>query len=57
MRATLSLSLLGAAVLTLGALALRLTRGQGLFSRPRVQRSPQAADSRSLPERLRERGL
>ena len=57
MRATLSLSLLGAAVLTLGALALRLTRGEGLLPRPRIQRSPQGPDPRSLPERLRERGL
>ena len=57
MRATLSLPLLGAAVLALGALALRLTRGEGLLPCPRVLRSPQAVDPRSLPERLRERGL
>jgi len=57
MRATLSLSLLGAAVLTLGALALRLTRGEGFLPYPRIQRSPQGAEPRSLPERLRERGL
>jgi len=58
MRATLSLPLLGAAVLALGALALRLTRGEGLLPFPRIQRSPhQGADPRSLPERLRERGL
>jgi hypothetical protein len=57
MRATLSVPLLGAAVLTLGALALRLTRADGLLPCSRGPRSPQAEDPRSLPERLRERGL
>jgi hypothetical protein len=57
MRATLSLPLLGAAVLTLGALALRLTRGEGFLPCVRAQRSSPPEDPRSLPERLRERGL
>lgn len=60
MRATLSLPLLGATILTLGALAIRLTRGESL--RPRLQECPlipssHARTPRSLPERLRELGL
>jgi hypothetical protein len=56
MRATLSLPLLGAAILTLGALALRFTRPERRPASWQPILSLQEA-GRPLPERLRERGL
>lgn len=56
MRATLSLPLLGAAILTLGALALRFTRPERRSAVWQPVLSVQAAE-RPLPERLRELGL
>ncbi len=57
MRATLSLPILGAALFTLGALALRFTRPseEKSLPDPTPRQSPQ--DLPSLLERLRERGL